>query len=223
MSLSLSRWSVRLLYLTVLLSGMATLGVELSASRLLGAVFGSGNVVWASVIGLVMLYLAAGYFIGGRLADRTPVLARLYLMVAWGAFLSGLVPYAARVVLPAVSSLSLPLVAAVSLAIVLLFAAPVVLLGCVSPFAIRLLLTSVDDTGWSAGRVYAWSTLGSVLGSLVSVLYMLPALGVTATFGVFAAVLLVVAALGLLLCGGIRALRTVAWMPVVLVLLWLGL
>jgi len=223
MSLSLSRWSVRLLYLTVLLSGMATLGVELSASRLLGAVFGSGSVVWASVIGLVMLYLAAGYFIGGCLVDRTPVLTRLYLIVAWGAFLSGLVPYAARVVLPVVSSLSLPLAVAVPLAIVLLFAVPVVLLGCVPPFAIRLLLAHVSDAGRSAGRVYAWLTLGSILGSLAPVLYMLPALGVTMTFGVFAAVLLMVAVLGLLLYGGIGVFRTVVWMPVVLVLLWLGL
>jgi len=62
----------RYLYLIAFISGMATLAIELSASRLLGSVFGNSNLVWANVIGLMLLYLTAGYFIGGRIADRYP-------------------------------------------------------------------------------------------------------------------------------------------------------
>ncbi len=90
----------RYLFFAVFVSGMTTLALELSASRLLGSVFGTSNLVWASIIGLILIYLTAGYFIGGRWADRSPSLRTMYIVMAWGAFLSGLVPLVARPVLP---------------------------------------------------------------------------------------------------------------------------
>ncbi|NPV68295.1 MAG: fused MFS/spermidine synthase [Anaerolineae bacterium] len=215
-----SRFSTFLLFLTVLLSGVVTLGIELSASRLLGSAFGTGNLVWASVIGLVLLYLAAGYFYGGRLADRSPAPLQLYGLVAWAGLLSGLVPYMARVIVPAVGGLSLPLVVAVPSVVMVLFAVPVSVLGCVPLYAIRLVLVDAGQAGRYAGQVYAWSTVGSVLGALVPVLYMLPVLGVTATFGVLGGLLLAVAILGVWVHGGSRSLGRVAWMPVLLLLVW---
>src|SRR5258707_13892670 len=87
------RW---MLYFAVFASGMTTLAVELSASRLLGSVFGTSNLVWANIIGLILIYLTAGYFIGGRIADRLPYHVTLYRLIALGAFTSGLVPLLSR-------------------------------------------------------------------------------------------------------------------------------
>src|SRR5512139_1341732 len=85
----------RYLLITVFSAGMTTLALELTASRLLGSVFGTSNLVWASIIGLILIYLAAGYFIGGPWADRSPYFRTLFAILAWGAFISGLVPLVA--------------------------------------------------------------------------------------------------------------------------------
>ena len=87
------------LYVTAFAGGLVSLAVELAASSLLRPHFGTANLVWAAIIGLILLYLTAGYFLGGRWADRSPFPATLYQVVAWAAFLVGLVPFAAHPVL----------------------------------------------------------------------------------------------------------------------------
>ncbi len=207
------------LYLAVLVSGMTTLAVELSASRLLGALFGTSNIVWANIIGLILIYLALGYFLGGRWADRSPTATTLYQIVAWAAFLSGLVPTLAHLLLPVIARLGLSVGVATAAAMFALFAVPVTLLGVVPPFAIRLALATAGRAGAVAGKVYAISTLGSIIGALAPVLYLLPEAGTTATFHFFAAALLVIALAGLALHNRRLCLRLV-WMFPVHVLLW---
>ena len=87
--------SPRRLLIAVFLSGMTTLAVELTAFRLFAPVFGTSNLISAVVIGLILLYLSAGYLIGGRLADRSPNPITFYRLIAWGAFLVGLIPFMA--------------------------------------------------------------------------------------------------------------------------------
>src|SRR3954468_21766731 len=97
--LTANRSHRRMLYIAVFVSGMTSLAIELTASRLLGNVFGTSNLVWANIIGLMLIYLTIGYFVGGKLADRSPHFVTLYRIIAWGAFFSGLVPIVARPVL----------------------------------------------------------------------------------------------------------------------------
>jgi predicted membrane-bound spermidine synthase len=212
--------SRRLLMLAVLVGGITTLAVELSAARLLGATFGASNIVWANIIGLILVYLAAGYFIGGYLADRSPTLRRFYQIVIWGGFTSGLAPFLARLVLPVAAGSGLSLGLATALTIFLLFTIPITLLGCISPFAIRVVLTNVREGGTVAGRIYAVSTVGSAIGSLAPVLILLPAAGTTATFLIFSLLLLVLALWSLAQSDRRVAFR-LAWMPMILLLLWM--
>lgn len=215
----LSRWA---LYATVFTSGMVTLAVELSASRLLGSVFGTSNLIWANVIGLILLYLTAGYFVGGRWADRSPHPRTLYTILIWASFLSALIPLAARPVLRAAAGAVVAAEAGTAIGsfvvTILLFAVPITLLGTVSPFAIRLAVHDAKDAGRISGAMYAISTLGSLVGTFLPVLVLLPEVGTTGTFVIFSGVLWVLAFVMLARTVGLRALRW-AWMPVVVVVL----
>jgi len=207
-----------ILYLTVFVGGMTSLAVEISASRLLNPRFGDSNLVWASVIGLILVYLTVGYALGGRWADRSPKPETLFGIIAWAAFTVGLVPFAAEPVLRladrGITNWNASLLAGSFGAILALFSVPVTLLGCVSPFAIRLAVSDVATAGGVAGRIYAISTAGSFLGTFLPALLTIPNIGTRNTFLLFAFLLLAVAFIGL----GRRAL-VYLWMPVVLIIL----
>ncbi len=217
----------RYLYFTVFCSGMTTLAVELSAPRLLGAIFGTSNLVWASIIGLILIYLTAGYFIGGQWADRSPSHATLYTILAWGAFTAGLAPLIAKPALPiaaaAFDDLAVGVLAGSFLGMLLLFSVPITLLGMVSPFAIRLAIHRPREAGTISGRIYAISTLGSFIGTFLPVLILIPLIGTTLTFLVFSLLLIGVSFGGLWGAASLRRVLALAWMPLLLIaatLLW---
>lgn len=191
----------RYLYIIAFVSGMTTLAIELSASRLLGNVFGNSNLVWANVIGLMLLYLTVGYFVGGRLADRYPRIEVLLQIVVWAAFLCALIPIIARPIVTQAAMAVFGADAALALgsfiSVLVLFSIPVTLLGTVSPFVIRLAVQRVEESGKIAGQIYAVSTLGSILGTFLPVLWIIPELGTTRAFLLFAGGLYLVAQGGL--------------------------
>lgn len=210
------------LYVVVFAGGLTTLGIELSASRLLGTVFGTSNVVWASIIGLILIYLTAGYFLGGRLADRSPTLPAFYRLILWGAFTGALIPIAARPVLRvaarSVMSIDAGVLVGSFIVMMVLFAVPVTLLGTVSPYAIRLAIDGRDTAGRVSGRMYAISTLGSIVGTFLPVLALIPAIGTNLTFLTLTGVLFAVALGGLAAIAPRKAL-VYLWMPVVVAVL----
>ncbi len=210
------------LYVTAFAGGMVSLAVELAASSLLRPHFGTANLVWAAIIGLILLYLTTGYFLGGRWADRSPHPAALYQIVAWAAFLIGLVPFAAHPVLSLASlgfaNFDAAMLGGSFIAVLILFSVPVTLLGCISPFIIRLAMEDVGSAGQTAGRVYAISTAGSFLGAFLPDLVLVPTIGTRNTFVLLSLLLLTVALVGLARSEP-RRLALYLWMPAVIALL----
>ncbi len=219
---SYARRQRRFLYLAVFTGGVTTLAVEISAARLLGSIFGTSNIVWANIIGLILVYLTAGYFIGGRVADRWPTFTMFYTLLTWAAFFSGLIPLVAHPVLRLAAQAVQDFDAAVTvgsfISVLVLFAVPVTLLGFTSPFALRLALSTVSDAGRTAGQMYAISTLGSIIGNFTPVLLLIPQIGTTRTFLVFAGLLMAVGLTGLAMQDRRAALRLL-WMPALLLIL----
>ena len=208
------------LLFTVFISGMTTLAAELAASRLIGNVFGTSNLVWASIIGLILIYLTAGYFLGGKWADQNPTPGAMYRVLAWGAFTLGLVPYIAGPVLRSAASafegLNVGIMAGSFVAVLILFSVPITLLGTISPFAIRLSVDDMSKAGQTSGRIYAISTLGSFIGTFLPTLVTIPTIGTRLTFLVFSLFLLFVALAGLGKYASQREMFKFLWMPILL-------
>lgn len=187
------------LYLAAAASGGAGMALEMAASRLLLPYYGDSHVVWANLIGLVLLALSLGYWVGGALADRRPAVMPLglALLVAgvWGALLPVWGPVWLRYLQAQMPFSDAGYLAGSLLAVTALLAVPMLLLGMAPPYVIRLLVAGVEGSGRLAGRVYAVATVGSMVGTFAPVLWLLPAYGVRATFLFTAAAM---AALGLM-------------------------
>jgi spermidine synthase len=193
--------SNRFLYLLVAVVGMASLGAEIAAARLMAPFFGASTIVWANTIAVVLVALSAGYWVGGRLADRHPEVRSLCLVILAAALLLAAVPFVARPFLDlsvdALDEIRAGAFVGSLIGVLALIAVPVVLLGTCAPWAIRLAVPDVEHSGRVAGRLYALSTAGSLIGTMVAALALIPFAGTQRTFLVFALALALVAVLGL--------------------------
>ena len=193
--------SNRFLYLLVFVVGITTLGAEIAAARLMAPFFGASTIVWANTIGVVLVALSVGYWLGGRLGDRYPNVRRLCLTMLGAAILLALVPLVAQpffeISVGALDEIEAGAFVGSLFAVLFLIAIPVGLAGTCAPWAIRLSVADVEHAGAVAGRLYAISTVGSLLGTMLSALLLIPLLGTQRTFLAFALMLAGVAAIGL--------------------------
>lgn len=191
----------RALPFVVFAAGAGSLATEICASRLLAPYFGNTTVVWANVIGLILVYLAVGYWLGGRVADRHPSGRYLGVILLIAAAAITVLPFVAhpflQLALQGFSALSIGVVAGSFFATLLLFSVPVSLLGMVSPFAVRLALRDVRTAGTISGRLSSLATLGAIAGTFAPALLLIPAIGTQRTL-LCAALLVTLAAFPLL-------------------------
>ncbi len=181
--------------------GAASLGTEIAAARLLAPYFGASTIIWANTIATVLVALSAGYWLGGKLADRRADLRGLCAVVMVASLLLALVPFVAdpflRLSVNALGSLSVGGFAGSLVAVLVLVAVPIMLLGTAAPYVSRLSVRSVSETGRTIGNLYAISTVGSLVGTFLAALLLIPTIGTHRTFIVFALSLALVSVPGL--------------------------
>ena len=189
------------LYMTEFFAGMSVMAVELGASRLLAPYFSSSQIVWTIIIGTIMIAMALGNLYGGRSADKRPDPDRLYLRILIAAVWIAAIPFLGRYVIIGISGL---LVIAVNsgfliwagfLACMVIFVFPLFLLGTVTPSLVKYTMDSLDDSGAVVGKLNAFNTIGSIIGTFVPTFVTIPAVGTAVTFLIFSGVLLLLGVL----------------------------
>ena len=185
------------LEILVFVVGAGTLGAEIAAARLLAPWFGASTIVWANTIAIVLVALSIGYALGGRFADLDPRPGGLARIVLVAAILLAVVPFVSRPFLgkavDAVDQLSAATFIGSLVSVGVLLAVPLLLLGMVSLYAVRLAVDTVEDAGRTAGRLSAIATLGSLSGTFLSALLLIPLVGTRRTFLTFALAMALVA------------------------------
>ena len=189
--------SKKQLSILVFISGLSVMAVEMSGLRLLAPYFGTSLIVTTVLIGSMMGFLSIGYSLGGKYGDRNPTLKSLSKVTLAASICILLIPLIGRPILQLAAATLQPLLmgaklesAQVAFATIVggmlgtlfLFAVPVTLMGMVSPWAIRLGVSDVESAGKAAGRLYAMSTFGSIIGSFLPAIVLIPLLGVRQTF-----------------------------------------
>lgn len=180
-----------MLTLTVFLSGAVLMALEMVGSRILAPTFGSSIYIWGSLIVVVMAALTLGYYMGGRIADRFPYLLVIGIILAVAGTFIGFLPFwTSRVnflcglLEPRAGSL---------LAASAFFFLPSILLATISPYAVKLAGHSLANLGNIAGRLSAISSVGSVIGTLVTSFFLIPLIGVRNIVHVLGLILLLLA------------------------------
>jgi spermidine synthase len=187
----LSRRHVVAIGLAVFTSGAVLLGLEIAASRVLAPFFGNSLFVWGALIGVVLTGLSIGYWAGGVLADRLPATYLLLGVMSLGGLLVLAVPVVDEPVLRALVTWDPGPRANPLLAAVLLFGFPSVVFASVTPIAVRLVTRSVASAGRTAGRLFAISTAGSIVGTFATAFFLIPEFGTDQLLGLAAAAMFV--------------------------------
>ena len=173
------------------------MALEIMGSRLLAPVFGNSVFVWGSLIGIVMSSLSAGYFLGGKLADRLPSFRTFSIIILAAGFFTILIPISSPLVLELVFYSGLGEQYGPLLATTLLLSAPTILLGMISPYAIRLATKNIVKVGGISGSLYSISTGGSILGTFFTVFLLIPSFSVRSIIFSIGVVLISISLIGL--------------------------
>lgn len=188
------------LYLTEFFAGMSVMAAELGASRLLAPYFSSSQIVWTIIIGTIMIAMALGNIYGGRSADKNPDPDRLYLRITVAAVWLAGIPFLGRYIIVGISGLlilavnSNLLIWAAFAACMAIFVFPLFLLGTVTPSLVKYTVDSLDSSGRTVGILNASNTIGSIIGTFVPTFITIPSVGTSATFLIFAGILLILSA-----------------------------
>jgi spermidine synthase len=200
---------------TVFVCGALVMIYEINGSRILAPHIGTSTYVWTSLIGVILGALSLGYWLGGRLADRRPDIRILASAVFLAAGLVSVTILMKDLALGLIAKAPLILELKSLFAALVLFAPASILLGFVTPFAVKLRTLSLEMTGSTVGRLYALSTVGSIIGTFAAGFFLIPFVGSTRTlyliaaalFGVslmlapFAATKIAIASLMMFVCG----------------------
>ncbi len=154
--------------------------LELVAARVLSPYVGSSNLIWTTIIGVMLTSMSIGYWIGGKLADKDSNRNRLSSLILLGAIFTSLIPIGEVLLVKNFVAISqnLAIVAFASAAIV--FGVPSFVLATVSPYAVKLKDKQLEkeNIGGISGKISSLSTIGSIFGTFIAGFVLIPMFGI---------------------------------------------
>ncbi|AXE17866.1 hypothetical protein DR864_09030 [Runella rosea] len=187
----------RKLFLIVsFVEGAAVMIIELLGAKIVAPFYGTSMYVWASVLGVTLIALSCGYFIGGNVSNKYKDKSPLFSVLAVGAILTIIAPRIAPAIMMATADFGVRIGSLISVSIYLL--PPIFCMGMVSPIIIQLINQSQENSGQTAGTIYAISTVGGILATFLAGFVLIPELGIRTTATFTGAVLIVISAIGML-------------------------
>jgi spermidine synthase len=161
--------------IVVFIASFCTLVIELVAGRIMAPYVGVSLYTWTSIIGVVLAGISIGAYLGGLLADRYP----RHSTLGWLLFLSGLGAFSISPLTNLIggAEFQTSLMVRILLITAIIFFVPSCLLGMISPVVVKLTLTNLEKTGNVVGKIYAFSTLGSILGTFATGFFLISWMG----------------------------------------------
>ncbi len=184
-----------LLYITAFFCGVSVMAVELGASRLLAPYFSSSQIVWTIIIGTIMIAMAVGNVLGGKMADKYNNPNRMFAFVFAAACWIALIPVFGKFIIAGVALLLATfvtanyLVWAALVSCLLVFVFPLLVMGMVTPNLVKFAVDNLDENGKVTGTIEALNTIGSIIGTFLPTFVTIPFVGTSWTFIIFAIIL----------------------------------
>lgn len=151
--------------------------LELIASRVISPYFGNSNIVWTSVIGIILLSSSIGNYLGGLIADKKEVSKSLKIILMLTALSIFIIPILQKNVLNFISQSISDIKIGAVLAAVILFFIPSLLMGILTPIIVKLKLDSMETAGKVTGRITAIATIGGIVGTFLGGFVLIPSYG----------------------------------------------
>ncbi|HBU06449.1 MAG TPA: spermidine synthase [Candidatus Magasanikbacteria bacterium] len=186
-----------LLEIVVFICGACLMILEIIASRILAPFVGTSTIVWTAIIGVIMGFLSLGYWWGGKLADKQPTHKFLAKTILFNALFVLFIIFINFPLLFLLLGLKMNIYVMSTISSVLFFAFPSFMFGIIAPYAAKLKMQDLENSGKIIGRLYAISTVGSIFGTFLTGFVLIPFFGTTKILFIIAITLFTVS---LLLC-----------------------
>lgn len=167
--------------------------LELCASRVLSPYFGNSNIVWTSVIGIILLSSSLGNYIGGKIADKDRLKENLRLIIFMSALFVLVIPLIQKGLLEYIAKIFSNIKLGAIIGTLAMFFVPSLFLGCVNPIIIKLSLKNLETAGEVTGKVYAFATIGGIVGTFLGGFVLVPNFGSVQILYVLASILFILA------------------------------
>lgn len=167
------------LEIIVFLAGAIGMGLELIAARVLSPYVGSSNVVWTSIIGIILASMSLGYWLGGKKADKEANIDQLSNILLFAALFTSIIPLLETVIIKQFAGIIGNLIIAAILCAIIVFSIPSFILAMISPFAVKIKSMEDDEIGSLSGRISSLSTIGSITGTFLMGFVLIPNIGVS--------------------------------------------